>query len=68
MKDFPAPETADWHRLEAAEATRLLQSDCEHGLAEAEARRRQARFSPNAAFIQYLFSYPATPVDSPHTI
>jgi Ca2+-transporting ATPase len=42
-----APEEARWHQLEAAEATRRLDSDLRHGLSPEEAGNRLKRFGPN---------------------
>jgi len=42
-----SPEEARWHHLEAAEATRLLDSDLRHGLSPEEAGNRLKRFGPN---------------------
>jgi len=42
-----AQGTPGWHGLPGSEALRLLESDLENGLADAEARRRLAKFGPN---------------------
>ncbi len=47
----PAPgkrDRSDWWRMETAEAARLLATDAERGLSEAEARARLAGHGPNA--------------------
>jgi len=42
-----SPEV-DWHRLETAEVTRLLETDARHGLDPEEAAARLERYGPNA--------------------
>ena len=42
-----SPEEARWHHLEAAEATRLLESDLRHGLTDEDAAARLQRYGPN---------------------
>ncbi|CAN5135354.1 cation-transporting P-type ATPase [soil metagenome] len=47
-ESIPDPEAARWHHLEAAEVTRLLGSDPQHGLDPGEAAARLKHFGPNS--------------------
>lgn len=47
MKSDPTLDSPDWHKLETSEVTRLLESDCEHGLSDEEVDRRQKKYGPN---------------------
>jgi cation-transporting ATPase F len=48
MKSDSTLESPDWHKLETSEVTRLLRSDCQHGLTEEEVERRQRKYGPNS--------------------
>ncbi|WP_133793803.1 cation-translocating P-type ATPase [Prosthecobacter fusiformis] len=48
MKPNSNLASSDWHKLETSEVTRLLRSDCKHGLTDEEVKKRQKKYGPNS--------------------